>query len=118
MVLATLDIDPAFALTREHRVNVIESDWRHGIHQVEQVSPYEVRTWTVRIPNDPGGTERAKVQAQWDASKGPAGVFEWTPPGGSAVAVRFVADSFQPVQRNGAMHGFEIQLEEALNHDG
>ena len=117
MTLATLSVQPEFVLETTKRYRVVEGDWRQGMHMVAVAAPYTVRTWELQWNNDTGA-DRALVQAQWDASKGGAGVFNWTPPGGSATAVRFAMDSFEPAQVAARTHAFRVSLLEAINHDG
>lgn len=118
MTLTTLSVEPEFVLSRTRRARVTQSDWRSGAHLAAVASPYVVRIWDLVWRNDAMGAQRALVQAKWDAMRGPCGVFEWTPPGGSAVAVRFGMEEFRPVQGSATVHAFQVTLEEALNHDG
>lgn len=118
MTLTTLSVTPSFVVARTRRARVVQSDWRGGMHVSAEASPYVIRSWDLQWSADPMGADRATVQAKWDAMRGPCGVFEWTPPGGSAVAVRFAQDEFRPTQISATTHAFRVTLEEAINHDG
>lgn len=117
MVLTVLSVTPEFVVSRTRSARVAESSWRSGIHHVATLTPYAVREWSLVWHRD-AGPDRTAVRAMWDAMRGPSGVFSWTPPGGSAVAVRFATDDLSAQQFSASAHAFTVRLQEALNHDG
>jgi hypothetical protein len=111
VTIGTFDLPPGFEIVRRSTRRAYASTREHGNVRTRQVREREVRRWTLRYRIAPKGFEYV-VHDFWSDSFGALDI-DWTPPGESAIRVRFAAPP-SVTWRNEHVVSLEIEIEEVL----
>lgn len=112
MTFATYSLPPGFGIARRSKRRAYASTRDMGHVRAREVREREVRSWTLPYSKVPRGFAEITWDDFWSVSKGVLD-FDWTPPGESAIRVRFAAPP-SVTWLNNHIVGMSLELEEVL----
>lgn len=103
---------PQLEYTEEPNWSLVTTEFPHKIdHLLRQ--PKKRRIFSLNWPEgDP--TIRDQIRAEMIAQKGAAGLFSYTPPGGSPTNVSFMEDSLTTTVQTAVKMSISVKLKEAI----
>lgn len=109
--MATFTATPLYSYQRGINHNVLVTEFESGKEQRKYLG-VRARTWTVGFRDTPA-TIKA-IEDFYNARKGSFEAFTWTPPGGSALSVRFEEGSLSVSYYGSQYAECEVTLREIL----
>jgi hypothetical protein len=88
----------------------VQSPIESGQSRARQINERALRRWELTFDSIDGIL--TEVERAWALTFGPVLSISYTPPGGSAVDVRFAEDTLERVRRNAAAGSVTVILEE------
>ena len=109
MALYTWTMCPARLVETSQR-RAVQTPQQSGQSRARQINERALRRWELVYDSSDGILD--EVERVWTLVAGPVGAISYTPPGGSAVDVRFASDTLERARRNAAAGSVTVVLEE------
>lgn len=109
MALYTWTMCPARLVETSIR-RAVQAPQQSGQSRARQINERALRRWELVYDSSDGILD--EVERVWDLVYGPVGAISYTPPGGSALDVRFAEDTLARVRRSARTGSVTVVLEE------
>lgn len=109
MALYTWTMCPARLIETSIR-RAVQAPQQSGQSRARQINERALRRWDLVYDSSDGILD--EVERVWDLVHGPVGAISYTPPGGSALDVRFADDTLERVRRSSQTGSVTVTFEE------